>query len=102
MIYQNIEESSPLFSVVIVFQYFFACFGRTKSLKVLPSILDAFANLPLSNETSPHIREVRKIMQNLMNEATEFWTEEDYDSLVGMLEQRGLLRYIEMDLEAHS
>lgn len=68
-IFQNINEASPLLGTVIVFKYFFHCFGRLKSLPVLPSLLDAFATLPLDNNSMAQVVEVKHILQMVMDEA---------------------------------
>ena len=61
----------------------------------MPSILDAFATLPLHNTASQQIKEVKQIIQGVIDEAAEFWPENDYDYVIAMLEERGLLKFVE-------
>jgi hypothetical protein len=58
-IFEQISESSKLFHTVIIFKYFFSCFGRREREQVLPSFLEAVANLSLDNNFITEIKEIR-------------------------------------------
>jgi hypothetical protein len=59
------SESSKLFSTVIIFKYFFTCFGRNERNQVLPSFLEAVSNLPLDNDMITEIKELKETLVNI-------------------------------------